>query len=308
MKYLFTKEVLVLFLSILLLAGVAFVYLGEDEESVPTTIVEETQQTPPKTESDVSEVVEEGTKEEESEPKQFNEWGYEIFTEPWIQNKVCNIFPGEKEVLFMAQNEESGNIAYIEADKGECGTMREVGYYYLERLVLVTQDGKKVVNPPYNGLIFRKALNISPQGGYVAYNLHGYEWTEPQIANMKTGEVITDVFKDTSFDLKNIIWDEDERYIVIKSTLNDFGGEGFEGIIASEYENPDVLKTAIRIPDEQHSKEGIQVHNLEVSDAIITFRVGPCKERYQLETICDESEAEIYTYNIRTEELTKIEN
>ena len=154
------------------------------------------------------------------------------------------------------------------------------------------EDNDKIIYP-YAGGKKIGGISFQPNEKYIRLGWSAYANYGSYLLNMNTGKDIL-----ASYPIWNgdIYWSPDNKVLAVKSHINEYGGDGVEGLFVSDYGNPEKLKEVFSIPHEQYSK-GIRISVIGFIDSEhLSFEIFEIEEKLQE-----------YTYNIKTKELKKTE-
>jgi len=134
-------------------------------------------------------------------------------------------------------------------------------------------------------------VHISPNGKYISFIYSAYEFSEPKMFNIETGQ---NILKGLSVwfeePKRNIFWSPNNEVLAIKSETNYLTGKGICGIFVSEYGNPDKLNKVWEVSPKE-CFQGINVKEVRfINDKMLSFEIG--EERY--------------IYNPKTKEIEKM--
>lgn len=231
-----------------------------------------------------------------------SEWGNLEFRFYSPLDDVYILKPENEKFDLIFYHQPSGVIAFIErGEQYKLAFGEEEKENYQEILKIIGQD-KKIKTlytiPPQNVEWGGKIIDvsISPNGKYVFLGKVGYESYTPLIFNIQTGKNIIENLPIWFRDLKeSVYWSPNNRVLVIQSILNEFGGEGSNGVFVSDYDNPDNLNRVLYLSPEEVRDGGMWIRQIRFfGDEKLYIKVG------------GHTETREYLYNTKTKKLTEI--
>lgn len=213
-----------------------------------------------------------------------------------------------KQVAFI----EKGTKEYALPDPDDGKTRQEI-----LKIILPVRTIKTILavpeNPKENSLSLYQAIggfSFSPKGDYITVDVVGYEWSASYIFEAASGVDLLIGKEDIWYDnfSESVLWSDDDKVLVIKSYLNDFGGEGSDSVFVSDYGKPSILNKIFTLTEEEHYNDS-SIEDVSLDKDKVTFSASI---RETLEGSIEGKKAETtvhytnYRYDIKTKKLNKL--
>jgi hypothetical protein len=150
----------------------------------------------------------------------------------------------------------SANGVKFEIVKGikDCEDKNKGGSHYQEILKAIYPDNNEKIlfstnkdNTLYDSDCYLmggiSGLEPSPDGRYLEFNVGGFEWYTVYMLNVDTGKYVFSPGDGNNIAyVSEIKWSADSNNFAIITQMDEFAGEGENGVYVSEYNNPDKIK------------------------------------------------------------------
>lgn len=201
----------------------------------------------------------------------------------------------------------SGNIFFIE--RGEFfdspdDSWGEPGYQGVVKVIYPEGGEKTIYSDKRDDVVCHysgptRDIAISPDGNYFSISrrfsafMMNVETTEKITDRVLLLESGTEYTSGLLFNESDVYWSPDNQVLAIRSHMEQYGGEGTEGLFVSDYGNPDALNGVYLHPMEKY-RQGIHLRNVSfINNKEVYFEVASEKEEF----------FEKYVYNAETREL-----
>lgn len=160
------------------------------------------------------------------------------------------------------------------------------------------EEGKLIL---YNTI---KDFNFSPSGNYITADVVGWEWLIPYIFETVSGVNLLSDKEEIWYDgsSESVLWADDDKALVIRSYLNDFGGEGLDSVFVSDYGNPKALNQVFTLTQEQHNA-GSLIENVSLKGDEVIFDVSIREATEKGDSFVGYTR---YQYDIKTKKLREL--
>ena len=178
------------------------------------------------------------------------EWGDVSLAERNYVVRENFVFETEnKSISFLAYHRPTGSLAFVKNGE-ELPTFISDTKLPQQTLYVVDAAGQEAelyTIPPEGVEAFGQFMDLmfSPQGNFMSVQLSFWEWGSVKIFNIETGEAID--FPSSLGVVRireHVHWSDDEQVLVIHSLYDEFGGDGLDGLLISEYGSPENLNVA----------------------------------------------------------------
>ena len=227
------------------------------------------------------------------------EWGELTSSPRYISDNSVGLKVENEEVEFVAWHRETGKLVFVTNGPEYFEGVRKGVKLPQQTLSVLNSDGtrKKLYTMPRQEVESSGSIGglmFSPQGGYLIAEFFFWEWSSVKVFSVKTGEnILASLRTDPELNpfiadvAKDIAWASDEAVLVVKSSSNEFTGEGFDGLLISEYDSPQDLRKAfsasdIDAPVPLISPDGYNINDLRISD----LRIDANGVAYFLAEVC----------------------